>query len=107
MKRPPMLMRVQVRREERGFRLWLPLFLLLPVALAFLIALSPLILVASVIVGVTGRGRQLPVAARTSLAILSSVRGIGAVLNVLCSTPGLRVEVCDENNRERVHVSVI
>jgi hypothetical protein len=105
MKRPPILMRVQVGGEERKFRLWLPLFLLVPLALLLLIILSPLILVAIVIVRVTGRGRRLWPVARTSLGILCSVRGIRAAFDVLCSMPGLRIDVC--NSKERVHVSII
>ena len=45
MKRPPVVMRVQIRGKEREFGLWLPLFLLLPVGLLLLIILSPLIFV--------------------------------------------------------------
>jgi len=105
MKRPPVLMRVQIRGEERKFRLWLPLFLLLPLALVTLIILLPVILVAIVIVRVTGRGRRLSLVARTSLGILCSVRGIRAAFDVLCSMPGLRIDVC--NNKERVYVSII
>lgn len=104
MKRPPVLVRVQIRGEERKFRLWLPLFLLLPVALALLIVLSPVIL-AFIIIRVTGRERRLPPAARTSLGVLCSMRGIRVAFDVLCSMPGLRVDV--RNNRERVYVSVI
>jgi hypothetical protein len=107
MKRPPMLVRVQIRGEERKFGLWLPLFLVLPMVLAFLIALSPLILVAIIIVRVTRWGSGLPLAARTPLAILSSVRGVRAALDVLSSMPGLRVEVSNNDNSERVYVSVI
>jgi hypothetical protein len=105
MKRPPVLMRVQIRGEERKFRLWLPLFLLVPLALLLLIVLSPVILIAIVIVRVTGRGRRLSLVARTSLGILCSVRGIRAAFDVLCSMPGLRIDVC--NNKERVYVSII
>lgn len=105
MKRPPMLMRVQIQGEERKFRLWLPLFLLLPLALVLLIILSPIILVVIVIVPVTGRGRRLWPVARTSLGILCSVRGIRAAFDVLCSMPGVSVDV--RNNKERVYVSII
>jgi hypothetical protein len=105
MKRPPVLMRVQIRGEERKFRLWLPLFLLVPLAVLLLIILSPVILVAIIIVRVTGRGRRLSLVARTSLGILCSVRGIRAAFDVLCSMPGLRIDVC--NNKERVYVSII
>lgn len=107
MKRPPVLMRVQIRGEERKFCLWLPLFLLVPLAILLLIVLSPLIVVAIVIVRATGWGRRLWPVVRTSLGILCSVRGIRAAFDVFCSMPGLRVEVCDNNNKERVYVSII
>jgi hypothetical protein len=105
MKRPPVLMRVQIRGEERKFRLWLPLFLLVPLAILLLIILSPVILIAVIIVRKRGRGRRLSPVARTSLGILCSMRGIRAAFDVLCSMPGLRIDVC--NNKERVYVSII
>ena len=103
MKRPPMLMRVQIHGEEGRFPLWLPLFLLLPLALALLIILSPLILIAAVILRV--RRRQLPPIARASFGMLCSVRCIRATFDVLCSMPGLRIDVSNRN--ERIYVSVI
>jgi len=100
-----MLVRIQIRGEERKFRLWLPLFLLVPLAVLLLIILSPVILVAIVIIRVTGWGKRLSPVARTSLGILCSVRGIRAAFDVLCSMPGLRIDV--RNNKERVYVSII
>jgi len=93
MSRPPMLMRVQIHGEERRFFLWLPLFLLLPLALLLLIILSPLILVAIIILRLKGRGRHL------------SPPIIRAAFDILCSMPGLRVDVSNRN--ERVYISVI
>ena len=107
MKRPPMLLRVQIGGEERKFRLWLPLFLLVPLAILLLIVLSPVILIAVIIVRKRGCGRRLSPVARTSLGILCSMRGIRAAFDVFCSMPGLRVEVCGNNNKERVYVSII
>jgi len=100
-----MLVRIQIRGEERKFRLWLPLFLLVPLAVLLLIILSPVILVAIVIIRVTGWGKRLSPVARTSLGILCSVRGIRAAFDILCSMPGLRIDV--RNNKERVYVSII
>jgi hypothetical protein len=87
-----MVMRVQIRGEEKRFCLWLPLFLLLPLALVLLIILSPLILVAIIILRLSGRGKH-----------LSPI--IRAAFDVLCSMPGLRVDVSNRN--ERVYISVI
>ena len=105
MKRPPVLMRVQIRGEEKKFCLWLPLFLLVPLVILPLIILSPVILIAVTIVRKRGCGRRLSPVARTSLGILCSVRGIRAAFDVLCSMPGLRVDVC--NSKEHVYVSII
>ena len=105
MRRPPVLMKVQIRGKERNVRLWLPLFLLVPLVLLLLIVLSPVILIAVIIVRRTGRRGRLPPVARASLGILCSVRGIRAAFDVLCSMPGLRVDVV--NDKERVYVSVI
>jgi len=105
MKRPPLLIGVRFRGEDGTFPIWLPLFLLLPRALALLMALSPLILIAIIVVRLTGRGRKLPPAARASLSTLCSLRGIRAAFEVLCSLPGLRVDVRSGN--DRVYVSII
>ncbi|MDH4299779.1 MAG: hypothetical protein OEV54_03985 [Dehalococcoidia bacterium] len=103
MKRPPILMRVQIHGEEERFPLWLPLFLLLPLALLLLIILSPLILVAIIVIRV--RGRQLSPIVGSAFGMLCSVRCIRAAWEVLCSMPGLRVDV--RNRNERVYVSII
>jgi hypothetical protein len=105
MKRPPLLMRAQFGGQEGSLPLWLPLFLLLPLALSLVIILSPLILVAIVILRVTGRASKMPTVARAFLRILCSVRGIRAAFDVLCSVPGLRVDVSDGN--DRVHIRII
>jgi hypothetical protein len=105
MKRPPLLIGVQFRGEEGGFPLWLPLFLLPPLALALLIALSPLILIAIIVLSLRRQRREMRHVARTCLGILCSVRGIRAAYDVLCSMPGLRVDVYNRN--ERVYVSII
>jgi len=105
MKRPPMLIRVQIRGQERRLPLWLPLFLLLPLALLLLIIVSPLILVAVIVLRLAGREGRLSPVVRASLGILCSARGIRAAFDVLCSIPGLRVDVSNRN--ERVYVSII
>jgi len=105
MKRLPMLIGEQMHGHDWRFPLWLPLFLLLPVAFLLLIILSPLILAGIVIIRLTGRERQLSPVAGASLRILCSVRGIRAAFDVLCSMPGLRVDV--RNRNERIYVSII
>jgi hypothetical protein len=105
MKRPPMLMRVRIGGKERGFGLWLPLFLLLPLVLVLLIVLSPVIVIAIIVLGRRRRLDRLPAIARTCLSILCSLRRMRAAFDVICSVPGLRVDVCNDN--ERVYVSII
>jgi hypothetical protein len=105
MKRPPMVMRVQIRGKEKGFGLWLPLFLLLPLLLLLLIAFSPLIVIAIVILRRSRRLGRLPGTARTYLGALCSPRGVRAAFDVFCSTPGLRVDI--RNKNEQVYISII
>jgi hypothetical protein len=105
MKRPPLLMRVHIRGKERGFGLWLPLFLLIPLGLALVIAFSPLIVIAIIVLRRRRQLDQKSGIARACLRVLRSPRGIKNVLDVFCSTPGLRVDV--HNKNEQVYISVI
>lgn len=105
MKRPPMLMYVGIRREDRGFCLWLPLFLLLPLALALLIILSPLILLTVFILWLSGRGKRALLVTGIAFRSLCSIRLIGAAVDLLCSMPGLRVDISSHNDRVRILVA--
>jgi hypothetical protein len=105
MKRPPMVLRLQIRGKEKGFGLWLPLFLLIPLGLALVIAFSPLILIAIVILRRRRHRDLLSPTARTYLGMLCSPRGIRAAFDLFCSMPGLRVDV--RNKNEQVYISVI
>jgi hypothetical protein len=99
-----MLMHVKIRREDGGFCLWLPLFLLLPLALVLLIALSPLILLAVVILWLTGRGKRALLVTRIAFRLLFSVRLIRAAVDLLCSMPGLRVDITGDKDRVRISI---
>ena len=92
MKRPPMLMHLRIRGEEKGFGLWLPLFLLLPLALVVFIILSPLILIAVLVLWPSGWGKR-------ALLILR------AAFEVFCSMRGLRVDV--RSGHQCVYISVV
>jgi len=105
MKRPPMMMRVQIHTQERRFALWLPLFLLLPLAVVLLIVLSPLILIAILVLKASRWRRRLSPGIAVALQALCSIRAMKAALDMFCSTPGLLVEVCGQS--ERVHISVV
>ncbi len=76
MKRPPMLMHVRIQEGKGGFGFWLPLFLLLPLALVVFIILSPLIFMATVILWPTGWGKRAWSILRTSLEAFWSMRGL-------------------------------
>jgi hypothetical protein len=92
MRRPPVLMHMRIQGEERGFGLWLPLFLLLPLALVVFIILSPLILVAAIILWPSGWGKR-------------ALRTLRAALEVFWAMRGLSVDV--RSGRQCVSVSVV
>jgi len=92
MKRPPMLMRVKIKGEDGKFGLWLPLFLLLPLALVALLILSPLILIAVLVLWPSGWGK------RALLFLWTS-------FEVFCSMRGLKVDIQD--GHQYVHIFVI
>jgi hypothetical protein len=92
MKRPPMLMHMRIQGEEKGFGLWLPLFLLLPLALVVLIILSPLILIAVLVLWPSGWGKR-------ALLVLT------AASEVFCSMRGLRIDI--QSGRQCVLISVV
>jgi hypothetical protein len=92
MKRPPMLMHVKIRGERRGFGLWLPIFLLLPLALALFIILSPLILIAIPVFWPKGwRKRALHI--------------FGAAFEILCSMRDLKVDV--QSDHRFIYISAV
>jgi len=92
MKRPPMLMRLKIQGEKKGFGLWLPLFLLLPLALIVFIILSPLILIAVLVLWPSGWGKR-------ALLILR------VAFEICCSMRGLRVDV--QSGQQCVYISVV
>ncbi len=92
MNRPPMLMHMRFQNEERKLGLWLPLFLLWPLALVVFIILSPLILIAVLVLWPSGWGKR---------ALLS----LKAACGVFCSMRGLQVDV--QNRHQCVYISVV
>ena len=76
MKRPPMLMHMRIQGEQRGFGLWLPLFLLLPLALVVFIILSPLILVSVLVLWPTGWGKRALLISKAALEMFWEMRGL-------------------------------
>jgi hypothetical protein len=92
MRRPPLWMRLRFRNRTRDFRLWLPLFLLLPLALVVLIILSPLILIALLVLWPTGW-------AEWALRVLGTAGGI------FCAMRGLEVDI--QNREQNVYISIV
>jgi hypothetical protein len=92
---PPMLMHVKIQNEKTRFGLWLPLFLLLPLALVVLLILSPFILIGILVLWVCGQGRWVRWGFRClKVAIVSS-----------WTLRGLKVDI--QNGNEHVYVSVV
>ena len=92
MKRPPLLMHVIIRGERRGFGLWLPVFLLLPLALALFIIVSPLILIAMLVFWPRGWPKR-------------ALHVFGAAFDLFISTRGLKVDV--QCGQQQVYISAV
>lgn len=95
MSRPPMLMHIKIHNDRTDFGLWLPLILIAIVALAVIIVLSPLIILAFIIMLMVGMERW----------VRFTLLSLWAVNIALWSMRGLEINV--ENARDRVIVSVI
>ena len=89
---PPMLMHIKIKNKDTKFGLWLPLFLLFPIALVIFLILSPLILIAIVVLWHTGWGR---------LALFS----LKAAFVACWSLRGLKVDI--QRPKEYVSISII
>ena len=92
MNRPPMLMHLRFDTGDKKFGLWLPLFLLMPLALVVLFILSPLILIAILVLWPSGWGKL-------ALMVLK------AAWSLFCSMRGLQVDV--QSHNEWVYISVV
>ena len=92
MTRPPLWMKIKIKNEEHDFGLWLPLFLLLPLALVVLIILSPLILIAVLVLWPFGWGEW-------------ALKVLWAAIVACCAIRGLEVNV--KNGNQQVYVSVV
>jgi hypothetical protein len=76
MKRPPMLMHLRFQGEDRVFGLWLPLFLLLPLALVVFIILSPLILIAVIVLWPSCLGKSALLVLKAACEMFWSIRDL-------------------------------
>jgi hypothetical protein len=92
---PPMLMHVEIKGKKHDFGLWLPLFLLLPLALVVMIIVSPFILIAILILFATGQGRW----------VWWGLRCVKVAILSLCSLRGLKLDI--QKGDEYVFISVV
>ena len=86
-----MWMRLRIRNEDNKFGLWLPLFLLIPLALVVLIILSPLVLIAVLILWPSGWGKW-------------ALQATKAALVSFCSLRGLQVDIKSDNHYVYIYV---
>jgi hypothetical protein len=91
MNRPPLIIRIRIQSPEHKFGLWLPLFLLLPLALVILIILSPLLLIAFLVLCCLGWGKP-------------ALRLPGAVWRVVCAARGLSVDVDNPDDKVKIRI---
>lgn len=77
---PPLLMHLGVGRR-RHFSIWLPLFLLWPVAAALAIVLAPLVLLGALILWPLVWGKLLLLSGPMLLGVICALRGLELELN--------------------------
>ena len=90
MNRPPLFLSLAIGRRH-GFRLWLPLFLLLPFLLVLLLLILPFLILGTLFFWMFGWGRSL-------------LLFIPVLLGILWALRGLEVDVEDSN--EKVFISI-
>ena len=100
---PPMALKVNIQnRRKRGFSLWIPLFVVVPLLLILFILVLPLLLVAAVLgilaLVVSGRGGQLP------RLILLAIVAVPNFLAIFWALRGLLIDV--RSKSENVYISV-
>ena len=84
MKWPPYIMKLRINNGRHNFGLWIPLFLIGPIVLVFLLAIFIILLPFALLALIfTWRWDWLRWV----------VMGIPAIFRVLCSMPGVRVDV--------------
>ncbi|MBD3217563.1 MAG: hypothetical protein GF310_04750 [candidate division Zixibacteria bacterium] len=83
---PPSILRIRIMEEGRKkIGLWFPLFLLWPFMLAISILLLPLVLIVSLILWPSGRGKKI-------------ILAFPLIFNLICNMRGLRVDVRGAND---------
>ena len=88
---PPSVLRLRVAEHgQKKIRLWVPLFLLWPIAIVFVVLLTPLVLIAALVMWNRDEGRIL-------------LRLGPRLFELLCAMRGLKVHV--ENPKEQVYIT--
>lgn len=72
---PPYLLRLRIRNRRRRIRLWLPLFLLWPLAVVLALILTPFMLILAIVFLCRGWGRLL-LAGPVIFRCLSALSGL-------------------------------
>jgi hypothetical protein len=78
---PPLFMRLGIGGQRRRLSLWLPLFLLWPVAAALAIVLTPVVLLAALILWSLSWGKTVLLSGPWFLGCLCALRGLEVNLN--------------------------
>jgi hypothetical protein len=90
---PPCVMRIRIAgKGDRGFRLWLPLFLLWPVVIPMLVILGPVVALASSRI-------------RRKLGWKAALMSGPWLLWMLFASRGLRVDIRDGDDKVFVSIS--
>jgi hypothetical protein len=91
---PPMLMHVKIKNKDTDFGIWIPLVLIAIIAFAVLIALSPFIILAFIIMLMAGAERW----------VRLTLWGLWTLIVSSWALKGLEVNV--QNSKDTVIVSV-
>ena len=73
---PPYLLLIRIRNENRGFKLWLPLFLVWPLFILAALAISPLVFLLSLLLWPSGWGRTILLTGPWFFRVLCALRGL-------------------------------
>ena len=111
MKWPPMVLYMKIRSQRTNFGLWIPLFILGPLFMIFLIVVFlivlPFVLLALFVAGLAvvfdWQTQWLKDSLRYGRWVVYVLKGIPAFVQVLCSLPGLKIDV--NGKREQVLIT--
>ena len=88
---PPYLLLIRIRNENRGFKLWLPLFLVWPFFILAALAISPLVFLLSLLLWPSGWGRTVLMTGPWLFRMFCALRGL--VIDVKSGTSRVYIVV--------------